>query len=217
MINSQSVADQTAKFIEGLIISGKLRAGQKIREQDISDQLGVSRFPIREAFKILEAGGLVYREPRRGIFVSKVEDKDIWEIYTLKICLYTLAVTLAMEKITDRDIKKLEKTVLSMERIVESPDPNISKYQDLNDLFHVSTIEIAGHGRLKRIIEGLNNQIRRLSYKSLSSDKEYLRKSCSYHRRILDAIRNKDTRAAEDLTREHIAKGLERLQSGDGF
>ncbi len=97
-----------------------------------------------------------------------------------------------------------------MEKIAESGDPNISKYQDLNDLFHVTTIDISGHVRLKKIVEGLNNQIRRLSYKSLSSDNAYLMKSCKYHRLILDAIIMKDTKLAEDLTREHIVKGLER-------
>ena len=205
----KSIVDHTSKYLEDMIIKGKLRPGQRIKEQEISSQLGISRPPVREAFKILEAEGLVRRKPRRGVFVSEVTKNDIWEIYTLKIALYTLAVTLAIDRISDNDIDKLEKIVIQMEMIVNTDsNPNIIKYEELNNLFHETTTIIAGHGRLKKMVQSLNNQIKRVSYRSFTKE-GHLNSSCRYHRQILEAIKIRDKILAESLTKEHIVKGLE--------
>jgi len=66
MMKVKSLVDHTVKHLEDLIVKGKLQPGQKIKEQEISNRLGISRPPLREAFKILEAEGLIRREPRRG-------------------------------------------------------------------------------------------------------------------------------------------------------
>lgn len=204
----KSIVDHTSKYLEDMIIKGKLRPGQRIKEQEISSQLGISRPPVREAFKILEAEGLVRREPRRGVFVSEVTKNDIWEIYTLKIALYTLAVTLAIDRISDNDIEKMEKIVIQMEMIVNDSNPDIIKYEELNNLFHETTTIIAGHGRLKKMVQSLNNQIKRVSYRSFTKE-GHLISSCRYHRQILEAIKIRDRVLAERLTKEHIVKGLE--------
>jgi len=205
----KSLVDHTSKHLEDMIIKGKLRPGQRIKEQEVSSQLGVSRPPVREAFKILEAEGLIKREPRRGVFVSEVTKNDIWEIYTLKIALYTLAVTLVIDRITDNGIGKLEKIVAQMEVIVQDDsNPDIIRYEELNNLFHETTAAMAGHGGLKKMVQSLNNQIKRVSYRSFTKE-GHLRSSCRYHRQILEAIKARDKILAERLTKEHIVKGLE--------
>ena len=205
----ESLVDHTSKYLEDMIIKGKLRPGQRIKEQEVSSQLGVSRPPVREAFKILEAEGLIKREPRRGVFVSEVTSNDIWEIYTLKIALYTLAVTLAIDRISDNGIGKLEKIVAQMEVIVQDDtNPDIIRYEELNNLFHETTTILAGHARLKKMVQSLNNQIKRVSYRSFTK-KGHLKSSCRYHRQILEAIKARDKILAERLTKEHIVKGLE--------
>jgi len=208
-LQSKSVVDHTLKYLEDMIVKGKLGPGQRIKEQEISSQLGISRLPVREAFKILETEGLIKREPRRGVFVSEVTSDDIWEIYTLKIGLYSVGVILAIDKITDNDIRKLEKIVLQMEKIVnEDSSPDIIKYAELNNLFHKTTTIIAGHGRLRKMVQSLNNQIKRISYRSFTK-KGHLKSSCRYHRQILEAIKSRDKILAERLTKEHIVKALE--------
>ena len=205
----ESLVDHTSKYLEDMIIKGKLRPGQRIKEQEVSSQLGVSRPPVREAFKILEAEGLIKREPRRGVLVSEVTKNDIWEIYTLKIALYTLAVTLAIDRISDNGIGKLEKIVAQMEVIVQDDtNPDIIRYEELNNLFHETTTILAGHARLKKMVQSLNNQIKRVSYRSFTK-KGHLKSSCRYHRQILEAIKARDKILAERLTKEHIVKGLE--------
>ena len=203
------VKDSVVQSLRTQIIIGDLAPGQKLNESALSSLLGISRPPLREAFKILEAEGLIRREPRRGVFVSELKDGDIWEIYTLKLALYTLGVTLAMDKITNGEVEKLEKVVAQMEKsALGGGSPDVMKYEELNNLFHEMTANIAGHTRLKKIQQSLNNQIKRIAYRSFG-DRKHLEASCKYHRKILDAIKDKDKARAEQLTKEHILKGLE--------
>jgi DNA-binding GntR family transcriptional regulator len=207
-IQSKSMVDHVVDYLENMIVRGRFGPGQRIKEQDISNRLGISRPPVREAFKILEAEGLIRREPRRGVIVSEVTEDDIWEIYTLKTALYTLAASLATDRVSDSDIRKLEKIVVQMEKMVfDEANPDIVKYEELNNLFHESTAAVARHGRLKKIIQSLNNQIKRISYRSFTKE-GHLQSSCRYHRQILEAIRSRDKALAEQLTKEHIEKGL---------
>ncbi len=207
-IQSKSMVDHTVNYLEDMIVKGKLGPGQRIKEQQVSSRLGISRPPVREAFKILEVEGLIRREPRRGVLVSEVTRDDIWEIYTLKTALYTLAVTLAIDRISDNGIGKLERIVAQMEMIAhDKSNPDIIKYEELNNLFHETTAGMAGHGRLKKIVQSLNNQIKRVSYRTLTKE-GHLQSSCRYHRQILEAIKGRDKELAERLTREHIEKGL---------
>lgn len=204
----ESIVDRTVKRLEDMIVKGKLLPGQQVKEQEIADRLGVSRPPVREAFKLLEAEGLVRREPRRGVFVAELSDGDIWEIYTLKTALYTLAAVLAIDKLTEAGIEKLERIVVQMEALVHGQErPDIIRYEELNNLFHDTTALIAGHGRLKKIQQSINNQVKRMAYRSLA-DRRHLEQSCRYHREILDAIKARDKVRAEALTREHIQRGM---------
>jgi DNA-binding GntR family transcriptional regulator len=208
MMKVESIVDRTVKRLEDMIVKGRLLPGQQVKEQEISDRLGVSRPPVREAFKLLEAEGLVRREPRRGVFVAELTDGDIWEIYTLKTALYTMAATLAIEKLTGAGIDKLEKIVGQMEALVYGKEPcDVIRYEELNHLFHDTTALIAGHGRLRKIQQSINNQVKRMAYRSLA-DRRHLEQSCRYHREILDAIKARDKARAEALTREHILKGM---------
>ncbi len=204
----KSIVDRAVKRLEDMIIRGKLQPGQRIKETEIAARLGISRPPLREAFKILEAAGLIRREPRYGVFVSEVTEHDVWEVYTLKIALYTLSVSLAMERITPTDLVKLEKVVQRMEEVVEGEDhPDIIKYEELNSIFHDLIAAVSGHVRLRKTLQSLNNQIKRISYRSLI-DIEHLRTSCGYHRMIFEAIEAGDREKAEAITRKHIMEGL---------
>jgi DNA-binding GntR family transcriptional regulator len=208
LLKVESIVDSARKYLEACIIRGAYKPGQQVKEQEVASSLGISRPPIREAFKILEAEGFLRREPRRGVFVSELNGNDIWEIYTLKIALYTLAVTLAMDRMSKADIDRLEGIVREMEGVVSKPGKkDLIRYEDLNHLFHETTAEIAGHRRLGKILQSLNNQIKRIALGSFA-DPKHLRDSCRYHRSILEAIKAGDRTLAERLTREHILRGL---------
>jgi DNA-binding GntR family transcriptional regulator len=207
MLKIESIVDSATKYLEGCIIRGELKPGQQIKEQEVASSLGISRPPIREAFKILEAQGLITRRPNRGAFVSTITERDAWEIYTLKSALYELATRIAFDRISEGDMQALEEVVREMEKCVRAEPADVLRYQALNERYHDIMIEISGHWRLRNILQVLHNQVKRYSGMSLTR-REHLQESLDLHIAILGAVRARDLALATQLTREHISRGL---------
>jgi DNA-binding GntR family transcriptional regulator len=212
IINSKSIVDQVVTFLEDQIVTGKLRPGEKIREEEIAKLLQVSRPPVREAIKVLEANDLIIRKPRIGAFVTEIKGEDVLEIYTIKASLYQLALDIAMNVIDDSWVSKLEQSVQEMEQHAQVETPNVRKYQTAHEKFHGLIIDLSGNQRLRKIISNLDKQVKRFSYVSLGN-REHLTNSCDYHRRIINAIKAKDKSLALQLNHEHIMAALDRLIS----
>lgn len=203
-----SIVDFALEHIERAIITGQLEPGQQIKEEEIASALGVSRPPIREAFKILETMGLVVRKPRRGVFVVEITEWDAWEIYTLKAELYALATRQAFPHLTADHLKRMGDIVESMKACVAGDPPDILRYQDLNTAFHGVMVELTGHQRLNGLISILHKQVQWFSYRSLS-DSDRLKKSCHNHECIYAAIISGNEQETVRLTREHVLVGFE--------
>lgn len=211
-----SLTDIASVYLEEAIFTGKLKPGSQIKEGHVSSELGFSRLPIREAFKVLEADGLVVRIPRRGVFVAEIKQKDAWEIYTLKADLYSFSIRLSFDRLTGADLSRMGSLVSAMEESARSESPSISSYQELNTSFHDLHVDAAGHQRLKKMLRTLHNQVRYYSYQTLLNP-EHLRASCEYHRKIYDAFKAGDLAATQQLTQEHVMLGLTLLEnSSDG-
>ncbi len=207
----ESIADIAKRNIQEWIVTGHFQPGKQIKEEEISQRLGISRPPVREALKMLEAAGLVFRKPRCGVFVPEMTEKDMWEVYTLKATLYEMATGLAMDVISERDISKLESYVKKMEVCVEKEPLDVLRYQDLHKTFHDSIMVIAGNDRLRTFASNLHNQVTLFSYKSLQ-DKTHLHSSIRYHRDIVNAMKNKDGSLACRLMKEHVFNALDVLR-----
>ena len=206
----ESIVDQAERYIREWVVTGKFKPGQQIKEEEISQRLGVSRPPVREALKMLEAAGLVIRKPRRGVFVPEMTEKDMWEVYTLKATLYEMATALTMDVISEQEIKKLEFAVGKMELCVAKDPVDLLRYQDLHKSFHNNIMVIAGNDRLKTFASILHNQVTPFSYKSLQN-KNHLNSSVRYHREIVNAIKEKDRSLACSLMKEHVLNALDVL------
>jgi DNA-binding GntR family transcriptional regulator len=204
----ESIVDLAKRHIELWIIKGEYKPGQKLKEEEISMRLDISRPPIREAFKALEAEGLVVRKPRRGVFVTEMTEKDVWEAYTLKATLYEMATELAMEIISEDEIKELESIVQEMEDCVKSEAVDLIRYQEHHHDFHDKIILISGNDRLRKISLSIHNQISRFSYKSLQN-RDHLNSSVRYHRKIMNALKERDKLLACKLMKEHVLKAID--------
>jgi len=204
----ESIVDLAKRHMELWIIKGEYEPGQKLKEEEIAMRLGISRPPIREAFKALEIEGLVVRKPRRGVFITEMTAKDVWEAYTLKAALYELATELAMDTISANQISDLEAVVRQMEDSVNREPVDLLRYQEYHQSFHDKIMIISGHDRLKKISVSIHNQVSRFSYKSLQNRK-HLDSSVRYHRQILDAIKDKDSALACKLMKEHVLKAID--------
>jgi len=212
----ESIVDLAKRHMELWIIKGEYEPGQKLKEEEIAMRLGISRPPIREAFKALETEGLVVRKPRRGVFVTEMTAKDVWEAYTLKAALYEMATELAMDTISANQISDLDAVVRQMEDCVKMEPGDLLQYQEYHQNFHHKIVLISGHDRLKKISVSIHNQVGRFSYKSLQN-KSHLLTSARYHRQIINAMKAKDKTLACRLMKEHVLEALAVLLSMTGL
>jgi DNA-binding GntR family transcriptional regulator len=202
-----SIVDRACQNIQEWIVTGRFKPGEQIKEESVAQRLEISRPPVREALKMLEATGLVVRKPRRGVFVPLLTKKDVWEIYILKAALYELVTELALDVITDRQVRELETLVAGMERIVSDDPVDILEYQKHHKAFHSRLMEIAGNGRLNTFATNLHHQVTPFSYKSLQQ-KKHLLSSVQYHREIIGAIKKGDRSSACRLMKRHVLDAL---------
>ncbi len=208
----ESLVDLAKRHIQLWIIKGEYQPGQRLKEEEISARLDISRPPVREAFKFLEAEGLVIRKPRRGVFVSEMTAKDVWEAYTLKATLYEMAMELALDNMTDRQMAELESFVKKMEACAYAEPLDLLGYQQHHQAFHDAILLISGNERLKKFSASIHLQVCRFSYKSLQ-DNAHLSSSIRYHRRILDALKKKNRPLACKLMKDHVLEALDVLLS----
>lgn len=206
----ESLVDLAKRHIQLWIIKGEYRPGQRLKEEEISARLDISRPPVREAFKFLEAEGLVMRKPRRGVFVSEMTAKDVWEAYTLKATLYEMATELALDNISDPQIAELESLVEKMEDCALAAPGDLLGYQEHHQKFHDRILLISGNERLKKVSASIHLQVCRFSYKSLQ-DEAHLNASLRFHRRIVDALKKKNRSLACKLMKEHVLEALDVL------
>ncbi|MCD6307074.1 MAG: GntR family transcriptional regulator [Deltaproteobacteria bacterium] len=211
MLQIQSIVQNVREHLLNQLLHGNLHPGQQIKELEIASSLGISRPPIREALKYLEAEGLIVKKPNRGAFVATITEHDAWEIYTLKCNLYEMATRLAFERISKTDLQDWEEVLKEMEACVMSDPPDVIKYQSLNQKFHDILFHISGNQRLQRISQMLHRQMSRFSCMSLM-DEEHLKGSLRYHQMILDTIKEGDMEGTIRVTREHILKGLDSVK-----
>ena len=208
----ESIADLAKGHIQVWIIKEEYHPGQQLKEEEIATRLDISRPPVREAFKMLEAEGLVIRKPRRGVFVTEMTEKDVWEAYTLKAALYEMALELAMNSIDESQIQELEAIVRRMEACVAAEPVELLRYQEHHQNFHNLIMLISGHDRLKKISASIHNQVSRFSYKSLQNI-EHLNSSVRYHRQIITAVTARDNVLACRLMKEHVLEALDVLRT----
>lgn len=211
----ESIVDLAGRQIQEWIVIGQFEPGQQIKEEDISQRLGISRPPVREALKMLEATGLVLRKPRRGVFVPEITEKDMWEVYTLKATLYEMATAQAIDVISEEEISRLESFIHKMEVCVAKEPADLLSYQDIHKTFHNSIMIIAGNDRLRKFASNLHNQVTLFSYKSLQN-KSHLHSSIRYHKEIVKAIGKKDRHLACTLMKEHVLNALGVLRKMTG-
>jgi DNA-binding GntR family transcriptional regulator len=202
-----SLADLVTMQIREYIITGEFKPGQQLKEDELCQLFAISRPPIREAFKTLEANGLVTRKPRRGVFVAEFTAKDVEEVYTIVAMLYQKATEMALGKMTEEVIAQLGAHIALMAKYAGADPPNLRDYQTAHRTFHETIMDLAGNRRMKELERQLRYQISIMSYKSFQ-EPAHLLSSLNYHRRILNAIRKNDRENTLALMEEHVLKAL---------
>ena len=207
LMQSSSLPTLVQRELTQQIIAGDLRAGAKLNEVDVALRLGVSRGPVREAFRALEESGLVRFEKNRGVFVRQVSLEEADEIFELRALLDEYAGRRAARNATAGDVATLQKLVDGMERAAARGD--VDEYFALNLEFHDRIIELAGNAKLARLYRRLVNELHLYRRASLGAAGN-LPVSVAEHRAIIDRIAAHQPAAAGRLLHDHVLHSRER-------
>ncbi|HBG47058.1 MAG TPA: GntR family transcriptional regulator [Deltaproteobacteria bacterium] len=203
-----TLRERIVDFVKDSIISGKLKPGDRVPEQEIAESFGISRTPIREAFRQLESEGFISVVPRKGAVVSAMTDKDVREFYAIKSLLEGYAARTACEKLSPRDIEKLEALNAKMERCAEKGD--VKNFFKLDNQFHDTFLKSCGNEKLCALVHHLVAQFERFRITALSLPGR-MSDSVRQHSEIIEAFRKTDTSLVEGLVRANAERGRDVL------
>ncbi|MFJ2932724.1 GntR family transcriptional regulator [Streptomyces sp. NPDC087219] len=191
------------------ITSGELRPGGQIRQDALAARFEVSRVPLREALKALEAEGLVVHHIHRGYFVAELSLADLEEIYRIRELLETEAVRRAVRRLPDGIVATLERIQREVEQAADEGD--VPAMATANRLFHFTLIEASGMPRLVRLIATLWDSTD--AYRSLYYTEDPHRKQAvREHRAVISALRHGDEDATVRWLDEHRAHAVAALR-----
>lgn len=201
LVDYKPLRELVFEALRDAIINGQLRPGERLMEVQVAEALGVSRTPVREAIRMLEREGLVLMMPRKGAYVSDISVKDIASVFEIRRALEALAAELAAERATEDDMERLERILLELAKCVESGD--VERYVELDTEFHATVYRASRNERLAPIINSLREQIQRFRTRSLSNPGR-MKMALEEHRKLVEAIGDRDVERARQLAAEHI-------------
>ncbi|MCF1495836.1 FCD domain-containing protein [Agrobacterium vitis] len=194
-----------ANHIREAIVTGEFDEGEPIRQDDVAKLFDVSKIPVREALKRLEAEGLVEFQRNRGAVVKSVSEPEIAQIFEVRAMLESNAIKLSVPRMTVRTFDRAEEYCNAF-----AQETNVARWAELNWQFHSCLYEDADRSFLLNLIRSVNDRIERylriqltLSGGTGLDDRE--------HRQILAACRKGDADKAAELLQQHISKACESL------
>jgi DNA-binding GntR family transcriptional regulator len=203
-----SVADRVYAALRERILAGDIPHHARLHQEQLSEELGVSRTPLREALGRLAADGLVELLPQRGARVADVSPADMETSYGARLVIEPAAAALAASRRTAEDIAEMRRAIADHRR--ETAD--VQAVYDANRDFHLAVVRASGNPFLLRFCEQL--WVRRLGlrvYEEQREPPEFIAADADWHERIADAIEAGDPALAEREMREHIGQAMELL------
>lgn len=191
------------------ILNDKYRAGDKIVEAKLADELGVSRTPVREALKQLELDGLVDNIPNRGVVVKGISNQDIHDIYTIRVAIEGIAARWAVERMEDSVVDDLKEIYDLMEFYTFKDD--IDKIFELNTKFHETIYKATKSRYLEQVLKDFQLFIKSTRNKSLQCAGRSS-EALAEHKAIVDGFIEKDAEKAYQATVRHIESSRQNAQ-----
>lgn len=199
MPKKKLTADETFHELHKRITDGKIKPGERIRESVIAEEFGLSRTPVREALRRLESSGLLIHQAHKGAVVRQLDHHEVTELYLMREVLEGTAAGLAAQHASKAEIASLYDLLEEQQRYEKDP----IKSAKINKLFH-KAIHLGAHNRY--LLDMLSSMS--LSMALLGKTTLGIKKRCSEasseHRLIIDAIKARDSVAAEKFAKQHI-------------
>ena len=192
-----SLSNRAQVELQQRIVSGRLHVGAKLNEADIARSLGISRGPVREAFRALDQIGLVRFEKNRGVFVREITLEEASDIYEVRAALEGLIGRLAARRIDAEQIRRLRGIVDQMHELDDTPDDAV--HFDLNIQFHELLARMARNDALYA------------NYTRIIDELGLFRRKVREHSDIVDAVAARDEELAARLLTDHALQSCRRL------
>jgi len=204
--DGESLSDEVVAVLQRKILTGELAVGSWIRQRAIAEELGLSRTPVREALRILDAHGLVAIDQHRGAQVLGQSSPEIRDIGVVRANLEGLAAELAAERINDEQISRLKGSWDGFRATLRgSIDEQAPVWVKANDDFHSLILEAAGNKFLTITVAGLSRRLpHNLSFGAYAGNSRLIARNLQEHDAIADAIIAGDGETARNLMSGHI-------------
>lgn len=208
-LRTRSLANVVQAEIERMIIDGEIKPNERVNENALSQRLGVSRGPIREACSALAAIGLIEIIPNRGFFIRSLSNDEAQDLSVARAGVFGCMAMLLAEKISDAEIVTLRDLLARMDEIVQTG--NVREYYPVNLEFHQQIARMSGNARLAQIYQSFVRELHIQRYRALASP-DVLGTSNAEHRAIVEALATRDSLKAFTAARDHILNGMVRTQ-----
>jgi DNA-binding GntR family transcriptional regulator len=209
--SNRVLSEYIAEQLREAIVTDQLKAGQRIVEREIAEAMQTSRGPVRDALLLLENEGLVVRYAHRGTFVAELTVQDIEEIYSLRRTIESLALEYLVKRATPEQLDQLDDLVQQMADKVEA-GYRLAEATELDLAFHRALCRLSGHSRALAAWEALSGQTRILLLgHRIRNPRDFQERSVEWHRRLVNAVRERDLSRAQDELRRHLAATVEGL------
>lgn len=211
---SESLKQQIYKLVKDDIINRRYNDDDILNERTISEELEVSRTPVREALKALETENWVEYVPYKGIIVKKMGVKDLVNIFQIRTALELLTVELAMQNISKELLECLEECHQKQEdTLTRSSRPKKELFIDLDIEFHGILLKMADNELLNEMIGEIRDKIRRFGMNAIFNGDYRYSETLEEHLGILRAIQANDTELAKEKMKHHMRKTYESAYS----
>ena len=207
-IRRETLETQVYQVLRTAILERQLASGERLVQDELATKLGTSRIPVRDALKRLEVEGLVTTDERGSYFVSVFGVEDLEEIYELRALLEPYAAAKATKKLAASELEALERLVQEMAQAAAAQDGE--RYVQLNEDFHTILYEASQQRRLVRMIKSLWSGQPPLTPITVP---EQLERSQQEHQALLDALKEGNVGAVEELMRMHIQNAGQALKT----
>lgn len=190
------------------ILSGKYKEGDELKEVAIGEELGVSRTPVREAFRQLELEGLIQIIPNKGAYVTGITEKDVKDIYMIRSLLEGLCARWACEHITKEQMEEMEENIYLAK--FHAQKGHLEQLAELDNRFHDILYEACDSKMLEHQLKDFHEYVLRVRKKTLANVNRGP-KSNEEHEQIMEAIKAKDADRAEKLANMHMINAYENM------
>jgi len=208
-IDNTPLSEKIALTIRNNIIKGIIKPGERLVEPKLSEMLGISRTPIREALRLLETEGFIEIIPRRGAIVTTLTRKDIDDIFVIKMKLEPLASRLAVSILEKADIDRMKELASKM---AAGSSKGVTQLINWNYDFHNIFIYKCGNERLIKMLEGLQQQFKRATVYSFTTEGR-TKKVNEEHDSLISAFEKKDESTVEKIVETHVYNGWQFIRT----